>query len=174
MYIIFPAGSAESHNEFYYTTSIDANACKLDCKLLFFSIQEHSAPGVVHFVYTQKFENILTCRIIILIESDQGSETRVLVIYSTLRDRSQTLVRGAWWKKYRKNFQPPPPTSRNFRAPFLPWKLWVNPIEKYVKSIFTGMFVVIFSRLSLQGRKFKGPPFCIRFPLTSVCELSLI
>ena len=33
--------------------------------------------------------------------------------------------------------------------PQITWKLWVNPIEKHVNSIYTGKFVVIF---------FKAPP----------------
>ena len=45
---------------------------------------------------------------------------------------------------YCKNFLGLPPNSKNFRAPFLPCKLLVNPIGKYVNSIFTGKFVVIF------------------------------
>ena len=95
----------------------------------------------------------------------------------TLRDRSQTLVRGAWCKKYlsRKFFGAPLQTAKKFQGPlFLPWKLRVNPIEKHVNSIFNGKSVVIFFRAPLtRVKNVQGPPFCIRPPLTSVCELSL-
>ena len=65
-----------------------------------------------------------------------------------------------------KHFRPPLQTSKNFSAPpFLPWKLWVNPIEKHVNSIFTGKFVVIFLGAPLirvknsKGQLFaSGPP----------------
>ena len=51
---------------------------------------------------------------------------------------------------------------------FFPWKLRVNLIEKHVYSIFTGKFVVFFSRPLTMVNNFKGPPFYIRTPLTSV------
>ena len=51
-----------------------------------------------------------------------------------------------------KKIQSPPP-------PFLPWKLWVNPREKHVNSIFNGKSVII-----TRVKNFKGPPFCIRPP----------
>ena len=92
------------------------------------------------------------------------------------RDRSQTLVRGAWCKKYlsQKFFGPPFRPQKTSGPPFSPWKLWVNPIEKHVNSIFNGKSVVIFSRPPLQGSKILRAPFCISPPLTkSVCERSL-
>ena len=75
-----------------------------------------------------------------------------------LRDRSQTLVRGAWCKKinYRENFSGPPSDRKKIQAPpFLPWKSRVNPIEKHVNSIFNGKSVVIFFRPPpYKGQKF--------------------
>ena len=95
----------------------------------------------------------------------------------SVRDRSQTLVRGGLMQKIfiAKVFQGPLSDCKKiFRAPFLPWKLWVNPIEKHVNSIFNGKSVVIFFRAPLQGSKIlRAPPFCIRPPLTSICERSL-
>ena len=42
----------------------------------------------------------------------------------------------------------------------MPWKLWVNPIEKHVNSISTGKFVVIFFRAPLtRVKNFRGPLF---------------
>ena len=84
------------------------------------------------------------------------------------RDHSQTPVRGHDAKAfYHENFLGPPFKPHKFQGPFLPWKLWVNPIEKHVNSIFTGKFVIIFQALPLQEFKhFEGPP-------TSVCEWSL-
>ena len=76
-----------------------------------------------------------------------------------------------------KNFRGPPSDRKKISGPppFLPWKLRVNPIEKHVNSIFNGKSVVIFFRAPLtRVKNFKGPPFCIRPPLTSVCERSLI
>ena len=86
-----------------------------------------------------------------------------------VRDCSQTPVRGLMQNVFiAKHFQGPLPlqTSKNCRAPFLPWKL---------NSIFTGKYRVIFSRSPLTRVKhFKGPPFCIRPPpLTSACEWPL-
>ena len=86
-----------------------------------------------------------------------------------LRDRSQTLVRGADAKNiYRENFSGPPyRPQKNFRPPFLPWKLRVNPIEKHVNSIFNGKSVVIFFQGPpgpYKGQKFQCPPFCISPP----------
>ena len=87
----------------------------------------------------------------------------------SIRDRSQTLVRGGGWcKKYlsRKFFGPPFRLQKISGPPFLPWKLRVNPIEKHVNSIFNGKSVVIFFRAPLtRVKNFKGPPFCIRPPL---------
>ena len=58
----------------------------------------------------------------------------------------------------------PPSNIKNFRVPFLTWKLWVNPIENHINSIFSGKLVIIF-----QGplRRVK------RAPPTSVCKQSL-
>ena len=66
----------------------------------------------------------------------------------------------------RNFFGDPLQTSKKFQGPpFLPWKLWVNPIQKHVNSIFTGKFVVMFFKVPLTRVKyFKGPPFCIRPP----------
>ena len=82
------------------------------------------------------------------------------------RDRSQTLVRGAWCKKknYRENFSAAPPPLRPQKIsgppPLLPWKLRVNPIEKHVNSIFTGKFVVIFFKAPLtRVKSIRGPIF---------------
>ena len=51
-----------------------------------------------------------------------------------------------------KKFCLPLQTSKNSGPPFLLWKLWVNPIEKHVNSIFAGKFVNFFQAL-------KGHPF---------------
>ena len=61
-----------------------------------------------------------------------------------------------------------PPSDRKKKSgpPFLTWKLWVNPVEKHVNSIFNGKSVVIFSGPPLQGSKIlrvplfaSGPPY---------------
>ena len=68
---------------------------------------------------------------------------------------------------------PPSDRQKNLGPPFLPWKSLVNPIEKHVNSIFNRKS--FFQATPLQGSKIlRGPPFCIRPPLTSVCERSLI
>ena len=95
-----------------------------------------------------------------------------------VRDRSQTLIRGAWCKEYllQKFFGPPPSDRKKVSGPpFLPWKLQVNPIEKHVNSIFNGKSVVIFSGPPLQGSEILRTPFLHQAPpLTSVCEWSLM
>ena len=40
------------------------------------------------------------------------------------------------------------------KGPFLAWKLWISPIEKYVNSIFTRKFVV--------KKKKIGPSFAMK------------
>ena len=96
----------------------------------------------------------------------------------SLRDRSQTLVRGGQMQKIfiAKNFWGPPSDRKKKSGPppFLPWKLRVNPIEKHVNSIFNGKSVVIFFRSPLQGSKIFRAPLFASGPLTSVCERSLI
>ena len=69
----------------------------------------------------------------------------------TFREHSQTLVRRAWCKKKKcEHFSGPPFRPQKISGPsFLPWKLWVSPIEKHVSSVLTGKFVVIF----FQGSK---------------------
>ena len=96
-----------------------------------------------------------------------------------LRDSSQTFVRGgAWCKKYlsRKFFRPPPSDrkkKKHFRAPFLPWKLRVNPIENHVNSIFNGKSVVIFFRAPLtRVKNCKGPLFASGPPLQVFVNIS--
>ena len=81
---------------------------------------------------------------------------QLMFFYLTkFRDHLQTLVRGGWckWKIILIIFWGGCQTSTKFRAPFLPWKLWVNPVENHVISIFTRKFVVPchFSRPPLQG-----------------------
>ena len=48
--------------------------------------------------------------------------------------------------KIRENFSGPPfrpqKKKKKNKGPFLAWKLWISPIEKYVNSIFTRKFVV--------------------------------
>ena len=67
-------------------------------------------------------------------------------------------------KFYRERFSEPLSDLEKFQAPFLPRKLWVNPIEKH-NSIFTGKFVILFFKTPLQGSKIlRPPPFCIRSP----------
>ena len=63
-------------------------------------------------------------------------------------------------------FLSPPPfqTSKNSDPLLLPWKLQVNPIEKHVNSIFTGKFVVIFFKTSLQGSKILRAPIFVLGP----------
>ena len=75
-------------------------------------------------------------------------------------------VSGTWsilFAKYlsQKFFRgPPSDCKKNFRAPFMPWKLRVNPIEKHVNSISNGKSVVIFFRAPLtRVKNFKGPLF---------------
>ena len=96
-----------------------------------------------------------------------------LLTQSLLRDRSQTLVRGggadAKMRYERCDIFGPLSllqTSKNFRAPFSPWKLRVNPgpKEKHVNSFFTGKFVVIFSRPPLQGSKILRGSFARQVP----------
>ena len=62
---------------------------------------------------------------------------------------------------YRKNCPGLPSDCKKISGPpLLPWKLWVNPIEKHVNSIFTRKFVVICFRAPLTKVKyFKGPLF---------------
>ena len=74
-----------------------------------------------------------------------------------------------------KIFRGPPSDHKKISgAPFLPWKLRVNPIKKHVNSIFNGKSVAIFFRAPfIRVKNFKGLPFCIRPPHTSVCERSL-
>ena len=68
-------------------------------------------------------------------------------------DRSQTLIGGADAKHfYREN----PLRPQKFQGP-LAMILWVNPIEKYVNSVFTRKFVVFFSRPLTRVNNFKGP-----------------
>ena len=80
-----------------------------------------------------------------------------------ISDRSQALVRGAWCKKKKiaKIVRGSLQTAKKFQAPpLLPWKLWVNPIEKHVNSIFTRKFVVICFRVPLtRVKNYKGPLF---------------
>ena len=88
---------------------------------------------------------------------------------SILWDRSLTLVRGGGLMQkifIVKIFRAPFQTAKKFRAPFLPWKLRVNPIEKHVNSIFNGKSVVIFFRAPLtRVKNFKGPFFASDPPL---------
>ena len=74
-----------------------------------------------------------------------------------------------------KNFQGPPFGPQNFSGPpFLTRKIGVNPIENHIDSLFRGKISVFFSGPPFPGSKiFRVPPFCIRPPLTSVCERSL-
>ena len=64
-------------------------------------------------------------------ESHQRPHGKRCLFLLYIRDSSQTIVReGLMQMKYlRKIFWTPFQTSKNFRAPFFPWKLWVNPIE---------------------------------------------
>ena len=64
-----------------------------------------------------------------------------------------------------QKFQGPPFCHKNYGS--------TGPTEEHVNSIFTGKFVVFFSRPPYKGQKFQGPPFCFR-PPTSVCERSLL
>ena len=71
----------------------------------------------------------------------------------SIRDRSQTLVRGAWCKKIlaRKIFRAPLLDLTIFRGPpFLPRKIGVNPTENHIDSLFRGKISWFF---------FQGPPF---------------
>ena len=84
-----------------------------------------------------------------------------------VRDRSQTLVRGALCKKFSgpplgpQIFLPSPPPF------FPPRKIGINPTENHKDSIFRGEISVIF----FQGPPFqtskilRSPFFCIRAPL---------
>ena len=64
------------------------------------------------------------------------------------------------WKFFRPSFRP----NKNFRAPFLQWKLWVNPIVNHVNLIFTGKFVVIFFQGPLWGSKLFRATFLHQAP----------
>ena len=62
--------------------------------------------------------------------------------------------------KIRENFSGPPfrpqkKKKKKNKGPFLAWKLWISPIEKYVNSIFTRKFMV---------KKIKkiGPSFAMK------------
>ena len=87
-------------------------------------------------------------------------------------DCSQTLVRGAYAKKKKlsqKFLGPRFETSKKFRAPFLPWKLQVKPIEKHVNWNICGKILLenlwyFFSRPPLQGPQILRAPFYIRPP----------
>ena len=71
-----------------------------------------------------------------------------------------------------KIFRPPPlQTEKKIRAPFLPWKLRVNAVEKHINSIFNGKSVVIIfsGPLPYKGSKFLRVPLFASGPLTSVC-----
>ena len=58
---------------------------------------------------------------------------------------------------------------KNFWSPIMTWKLWVNPIESPINTIFPGKFVAIFFKAPLGRSKNLRAPFCIRPPI-SVCE----
>ena len=77
-----------------------------------------------------------------------------------VRDCSQTLMGGDLMqiKIYHQQFLGPlyrPKTK--FRALFLSWKLWVNPIENHVDWIFTGKFVVIFGGALTRVKNLEVP-----------------
>ena len=61
-------------------------------------------------------------------------------------------------KIFRGPFRPQK-KKKKFRAPFLPWKLRVNPLEKHVNSIFNGKSGNFFSGPPYKGQKFLRAPF---------------
>ena len=77
-----------------------------------------------------------------------------------IRDRSQTLVRGAWCKKYlsRKFFGAPFKPKKKIQGPLFAMKITGQPHRKASKLTFTGKFVVIFFRPPLQGSKILRAP----------------
>ena len=92
------------------------------------------------------------------------------------RDCSRTLARGPDAKKvYCKKILglPHPSDLKISGPPFLPWKSWVNSIEKHANSIFTGKFVFFFQGYPLQGSKFLRALILHQTSRTSVCERSV-
>ena len=87
--------------------------------------------------------------------------------------RSQTLFGDPDAKNFHcKNFLGPPSYLQYCQESLFAIKLWVNPLENHIKSIFTGNFVSNFSSpVPLRVKTFKGPLFAL-VPPTSVCEWS--